>query len=80
MQAGVLLVANGWGTSPNSTDIRITLPQTDSTKQITPQMSMEEAQQLYADSLKRAEQELLEGPGPVIDVEANKEGDESWGT
>jgi hypothetical protein len=39
-------------------------------KQITPQMSMQEARQLYADSIKQAEHELLEGPDerPIIDV------------
>jgi hypothetical protein len=69
MSAGIMLVSHGWGTPPNSTDIKITLPQIDPIKQITPEMSQQEAADMYQRTLAADRQ--LEAPGderPIIDV------------
>jgi hypothetical protein len=51
MQVGVLLVAHGWGTPPNSTDVRISLPQLPP-RHITEGMSAEEASRIYAETIR----------------------------
>jgi hypothetical protein len=60
MSAGIMLVSHGWGTPPNSTDIKITLPQADSTKHITSQMSLEEAADVYARTVAAVSQPRLD--------------------
>jgi hypothetical protein len=60
IQAGALLVANGWGTPPNSTEIKINLPQTDAIKQITPEMTPEQAMDIYQRTIAADSQPRLE--------------------
>jgi hypothetical protein len=80
MSAGIMLVSHGWGTSPTSHDIKITLPSTDF-KQITPEMTPEQAADAYARTL--AAQPRLEPPGDesatiegeFVDVTPNEDGE-----
>jgi hypothetical protein len=51
MSAGAMLVSNGWGTPPNSTDIRITMPQL-SPQLINRQMTATQAAELYKQTLR----------------------------
>jgi hypothetical protein len=74
MVAHLTLLDRGYG-KPLSTAVVADLTPLPDPKTITPQMSMQEAQQLYADSLKQGERELLEGPVIDVDVEPNKEGE-----
>jgi hypothetical protein len=69
MTAGLTLVSHGWGTAPSSTEIKITLPSTDQIKQITPEMTHQQAADAYARTLA-AERQLLGSPDerPIIDV------------
>jgi hypothetical protein len=60
IQAGVLLVANGWGTPPNSTEIKINLPQTDAIKQINKDMTPEQAMDAYMRTVAADSQPRLE--------------------
>jgi hypothetical protein len=72
MSAGIMLVSHGWGTPPNSTDIKITLPQADSTKHITSQMTMEEAADVYARTVAAAADVVprqIEGPDEPATIE-----------
>jgi hypothetical protein len=46
MQAGVLLVAHGWGTPPSSTDVKISFPQLPP-RQINEQTSPMDAARIY---------------------------------
>jgi hypothetical protein len=84
MSAGIMLVSHGWGTAPNSVDVKINLPQTDDIKQITKGMSTQEAMDIYqrtiaADSQPRLEHTSDEPAtidGEFVDVTPADEGGE----
>jgi hypothetical protein len=82
MSAGIMLVSHGWGTAPNSVDVKISLPPTD-IKQITPEMSHQEAADIYMRTIAADSQPQLEGPdepatieGDFTDITPKPEGEE----
>jgi hypothetical protein len=76
MSAGAMLVANGWGTPPNSTDIRVTLPQLPP-QLINRQMTAMQAAELYKQTLRHGHFDDSGSDMPLIDVtpEPNKDED-----
>jgi hypothetical protein len=82
MSAGIMLVSHGWGTAPNSVDVKISLPPTD-IKQIRPEMSTQEAMDIYARTVANDAPRQIEGPdapatieGECVDItESDREGE-----
>jgi hypothetical protein len=89
IQAGVLLVANGWGTPPNSTELKITVPGPPP-RSITREMTQAEAAEAYAQTVRQGyfddsgavpqleppgEPATIEGDFDVVDVTPDTDGD-----